>query len=162
MGSFVHFVSAALLATVCSSCGIADGASNSTVGRTSSDVPVTLSAAVAAAQANADRFSSGDFAGVWERMSQQVHDGISKDDFVTFYETCKKAGPTIRVAGVSLDAAQGTAVVHMDVGTTEQARIMLFENGTWVMKPTPGFAAHLGQPVAQIVAEETSAGLCPH
>jgi hypothetical protein len=37
---------------------------------------------------------------------------------------------------------------------------MLFENGNWVMKPTPGFAAHLGEPVEQIVAEEKSAGLC--
>jgi hypothetical protein len=95
-------------------------------------------------------------------MSHEVRDRITQDDFVTFYETCKKAGPMIRVAGVSLDAAAGTAVVRMDVGTTEQPRIMLFEDGNWVMKPTPGFAAHLGQPVAQIVAEETSAGLCPH
>ncbi|HEX7827389.1 MAG TPA: hypothetical protein VF477_20980 [Mycobacterium sp.] len=162
MRSFVSALAALLLAIVCSSCGIADGASNSTVGRSSSDVPETLSAAVAAAQANADRFSSGDFAGVWERMSRQVRDGITKDDFVTFYETCKKTGPTIRVAGVSLDAEAGTAVVRMDVGTTEQPRIMAFEDGIWVMKPTPGFAAHLGQPVAQIIAEETSAGLCPN
>jgi outer membrane murein-binding lipoprotein Lpp len=162
MRSFVSALSALLLAIVCSSCGIADGASSSTVGRASSDVPETLSAAVAAAQANADRFSAGDFAGVWERMSRQVRDGITKDDFVTFYETCKKTGPTIRVAGVSLDAVDGTAVVRMDVGTTEQPRIMLFEDGRWVMKPTPGFAAHLGQPVARIIAEETSAGLCPN
>ncbi|MCW2560661.1 MAG: hypothetical protein JWP55_4625 [Mycobacterium sp.] len=162
MRSFVSALSALLLATVCSSCGIADGASNSTVVRASSDVPETLSAAVAAAQANADRFSAGDFAGVWHRMSHEVRDKISQDDFVTFYETCKKAGPTIRVDGVSLDAAAGTAVVRMDVGDTEQPRIMLFEDGTWVMKPTPGFAAHLGQPVAQIVAEEKSAGLCPN
>ena len=162
MRSFASALAALLLAIVCSSCGIADGASNSTVGRSSSDVPETLSAAVAAAQANADRFSSGDFAGVWERMSRQVRDGITKDDFVTFYETCKKTGPTIRVAGVSLDAEAGTAVVRMDVGTTEQPRIMAFEGGIWVMKPTPGFAAHLGQPVAQIIAEETSAGLCPN
>lgn len=162
MGSFVHVVSAVLLATVCSGCGVADGASTSTIGRASSDVPETLSAAVAAAQANADRFAAHDFAGVWERMSREVRDGISKDDFVTFYETCKKAGPTIRVAGVSLDATAGSAVVRMDVGATEQPRIMLFEDGAWVMKPAPGFAAHLGQPVAQIIAEERAAGLCPH
>ncbi|KAA0086533.1 hypothetical protein CIW52_00935 [Mycolicibacterium sp. P9-64] len=149
-----------MLAAACTSCGIADGASNAAIGRTISDVPETLSAAVASAQANADRFSSGDFAGVWDRMSKQVRDGISQDDFVTFYQTCKKTGPTIRVAGVSLDAADGSAVVRMQVGDTDQSRIMLFEDGNWVMKPTPGFAAHLGQPVAQIVAEETSAGLC--
>ena len=71
---------AVLLAAACTSCGIADGASNS-IGQASSDVPETLSAAVAAAQANADRFSSGDFAGVWERMSREVRDGITREDF---------------------------------------------------------------------------------
>jgi hypothetical protein len=158
MRSFVPAVSAVLLAAACTSCGIADGASDS-IGQASSDVPETLSAAVAAAQANADRFSSGDFAGVWERMSREVRDGITQEDFVTFYETCKKAGPKIRVAGVRLDAGD-SAIVRMQVGGIDQSRIMLFENGNWVMKPTPGFAAHLGEPVEQIVAEERSAGLC--
>jgi hypothetical protein len=172
MRSFVAVFSAVLLATACSCCGIADGASDSTIGHARSvaasttasgpDVPETLSAATAAAQANVDHFSSGDFAGVWERMSQEVRDGITQEDFVTFYETCKMAGPKIRVAGVRLDAAHGEAVVRMEVGGTERPRIMLFENGNWVMKPTQGFAAHLGEPVEQIVAEEKSAGLCSH
>jgi hypothetical protein len=78
---------------------------------------------------------------------------------VTFYGTCKKTGQKIRVAGVRMDAGDA-AIVRMEVGGTDQSRIMLFENGNWVMKPTPGFAAHLGQPVEQIVAEEKSAGLC--
>jgi hypothetical protein len=170
MRSFVAVLSSVLLATACSSCGIADGASNLIVGQASSvaasttasgrDVTETLSAATAAAQANVDRFSSGDFAGVWERMSREVRDGITQEDFVTFYETCKKAGPKIRVAGVRLDAADGEAIVRMEVGGTEQSRIMLFENGNWVMKPTQGFAGHLGEPIEQIVAEEKSAGLC--
>jgi hypothetical protein len=170
MRSFVAVLSAVLLATACSSGGIADGAANSTIGQASPvaasttasgpDVPETLSAATAAAQANVDRFSSGDFAGVWERMSREVRDGITQEDFVTFYKTCKKAGPKIRVAGVRLDAADGEAIVRMEVGGTERPRIMLFENGNWVMKPTQGFAAHLGEPVEQIVAEEKSAGLC--
>ena len=160
MRSFVPVLSAVLLAAACSACGIADGASDSTVGQASSDVPETLSAAVAAAQANGDRFSSGDFAGVWERMSGEVRDGITREDFVTFYETCKKTGPKIRVAGVRLDAADGEAIVRMEVGGTAQSRVMLFENGHWVMQPTQGFAAHLGEPVEQIVAEEKSAGLC--
>jgi hypothetical protein len=170
MRSFIAVLSAVLLATACSSCGIADGASKSTIGQARSvaasttasggDVPETLSAATAAAQANVDHFSSGDFAGVWERMSREVRDGITQEDFVTFYETCKKAGPKIRVAGVRLDAADGEAIVRMEVGGTERPRIMLFENGNWVMKPTEGFAAHLGEPVEQIVAEEKSAGLC--
>jgi hypothetical protein len=105
------------------------------IGQACSDVPETLSAAVAAAQANADRFSSGDFAGVWERMSREVRDGITREDFVTFYETCKKTGQKIRVAGVRLDAGDA-ALVRMEVGGTDQSRVMLFENGNRVMKPT--------------------------
>jgi hypothetical protein len=56
-------------------------------------VPETLSAAMAAAQANVDHVSSGDFAGVCERMSREVRDGITQEDFVTVYQTCKNAGP---------------------------------------------------------------------
>jgi hypothetical protein len=123
-------------------------------------VPETLSAATAAAQANVDHFSSGDFAGVWERMSREVRDGITQEDFVTFYQTCKKAGPKIRVAGMRLDAADGEALVRTEVEGTEGSRTMLFENGNWVMKPTDGFAAHFGEPIEQIVAEEKTAGLC--
>src|SRR6185295_17621740 len=143
MRSFIAVLSAVLLATpACSSCGIADGSSKSTSGQPRSvavsttasggDVPETLSAATAAAQANADHFSSGDFAGVWERMSREVRDGITQEDFVTFYETCKQAGPKIRVVGVRLDVADGEAIVRMEVGGTERPRIMLFENGNWV------------------------------
>jgi len=170
MRLFIAALSAVLLAAACASCGIADVAPKATHGQvrpvmagtaaSEGDVPETLSAATAAAQANVDHFSSGDFAGVWERMSREVRDGITQQDFVTFYETCKKVGSKIRVAGVSLDLANGEAVVSMKVDGADKPRIMLFENGTWVMKPTPGFAAHLGKPVQQIVAEEQSAGLC--
>ncbi|MGO4442747.1 hypothetical protein AB4Z42_05270 [Mycobacterium sp. 2YAF39] len=170
MRSFAAALSAVLFATACASCGIADGASKSSTGpagpvaaRTAAsggDVPETLSAATAAAQANVDHFSSGDFAGVWERMSREVRDGITQDDFVTFYATCKKPGTKIRVAGVSLDPAVGEAIVSMKLDGTERPRIMLFEDGDWVMKPTPAFAAHLGEPVGKIIAEEQSAGLC--
>ena len=37
---------------------------------------------------------------------------------------------------------------------------MLFEDGSWVMKPTQEFAAHLGEPVQKIIAEEKAVGLC--
>jgi hypothetical protein len=93
-------------------------------------------------------------------MSREVRDGITQEDFVTFYETCKKAGPKFRVSGVSLDAVGGEATVRLETGGVGVPRIMLFENGTWVMQPTQGFAAHLGEPVAQIVAEEKAVGLC--
>ena len=39
---------------------------------------------------------------------------------------------------------------------------MVYEGGVWNMQATNGFAAHLGEPVAQIIAKEQAAGLCPH
>jgi hypothetical protein len=93
-------------------------------------------------------------------MSREVCDGITEEDFVTFYQTCKTAGPKIGIAKVRMDAADGEAIVRTQVESTAQSRIILFENGNWVMKPTHGFAAHLGEPVEQIIAEEKTAGLC--
>jgi hypothetical protein len=170
MKSFVAVLAAVLLAATCSACGSADGATIANGGQAGAvaattiapapDVPETLAAATAAAQANVDLFSAGDFAGVWSRMSQQVRDGITQQDFVTFYETCKTTGPRIRVVGMRLDAASGQATVRAKVGSVERSRTMLFENGQWVMKPTQEFAAHLGEPVQKIIAEETAVGLC--
>src|SRR5262249_530960 len=111
-------------------------------------------------QATIDDFSSGDFAGVWDRMSREVRDGITRKDFVAFYKTCKQAGPKVRVTGLQLKASADEAIVGMEVGGVEQTRIMGFGNSNWVMKPTSGFAARLGEPLAQIIAEEKSAGLC--
>jgi hypothetical protein len=70
-----------------------------------------------------DRFSSGDFVDVWERMTREVRDGITQDDFVTFYETCKKTGIRFRVTGVSMDAADGEAVVRVEAGGAAQPSI---------------------------------------
>ena len=83
----------------------------------------------------------------------------------------KLRGPGILAVALSAIALSGcnnhaaapvtrAAIVRTEVGGTAGYRIMLFENGNWVMKPTDGFAAHLGEPVEQIVAEEKAAGLC--
>ena len=166
MRSVVGFLALVLVAIACSACGPAHGASGSAVvrpattpGTTQTDVPETLAAATAAAQANIDRFTSGDFAGVWEHMEQDVRDQITKDDFVTFYETCKKPGPPLSVTGVRLDP-NDQAIVLMTVHGVQRSREMVYEGGRWNMQATDDFAEHLGEPVQQIIAEETAAGLC--
>src|ERR1700754_1759431 len=104
MRSVVGFLALVLVTIGCSACGPAHGASGSAVLRpptspvaAQTDVPETLAAATAAAQANIDRFTAGDFAGVWEHMEQDVRNQITKDDFGTFYQTCKKPGPRLSV-----------------------------------------------------------------
>ncbi|BBZ30376.1 hypothetical protein MMAD_46710 [Mycolicibacterium madagascariense] len=161
-------VLAALVGLVfCSACGTSHGESGSSVLRAPTaaptalegDVQVTLGAATAAAQANVDRFTAGDFAGVWEHMTADVRRQIGEADFVAFYRTCKKPGPAIDVTGVSLDS-DTRATVSMQSHGVERFRFMEYQDGAWLMKPTDDFASHLGQPVAQIVAEERAAGLC--
>lgn len=159
---------AALVAlVVCTACGTSHGASGSSVLRVptaaptalAGDVPVTLGAATAAAQANIDRFTASDFAGVWEHMTKSLRDRIGQADFVTFYEACKKPGTPISVAGVRLDS-DSTAIVRMLSHGVERSRVMVYEDGMWNMQPTDDFAAHLGEPVEQIISEEKGAGLC--
>ena len=167
MKSVVTFLATLIVLITCAACGPAHGASGSSVVRPAvadsssreTDVPETLAAATAAAQANIDRFTSGDFAGVWEHMENDVRDGITQQDFVTFYETCKKPGAPIAVRGVRLDAGD-EAIVLMKIQGIEKSRTMVYEDGTWNMQATDDFASRLGEPLPQLIAEETAAGLC--
>jgi hypothetical protein len=126
----------------------------------SGDVPVTLEAATAAAQADIDRFSSGDFSAVWEHMTKDVRAAMTKNDFVTYYRTCKSVGPKLLVTGTAL--ADDRATVQIAGTHTAGYRVMVYEDGEWNMAPTDAFAEHLGQPVQQLIAEETKTGLCGH
>ena len=126
------------------------------------DVPETLAAATAAAQSDIDRFSAGDFAGVWEHMTQDVRDGIDQDDFVTLYRTCKTIGPNFSVSGVRLNAGTNEAIISLTNRDVTHFRVMRYEYGGWDMAPTHDFATRLGKPVQQIIAEEKAAGLCRH
>ena len=165
MKSVATFVAAVIVLISCAACGPAHGASGSSVVRPATissgqatDVPETLAAATAAAQANIDRFTAGDFAGVWEHMESDVRTGITQQDFVTFYRTCKKPGSPISVRGLRLEA--GEAIVVMKIQGVEKSRTMVYEDGTWNMQATDDFASRLGEPLPQLIAEETAAGLC--
>jgi hypothetical protein len=125
------------------------------------DVPDTLGAATAAAQADIDRFTAGDFAFVWQHMTEEVRTAIPQADFVTYYRTCKTIGPKLSVAGIALDDDRATVQVT-GAHTTTGYRVMVYEAGEWNMAPTDAFKQHLGQPVQQLIDEETSNGLCAH
>ena len=163
MRSLVALFATGLLMIACCACST----SSAVVGRATTTAHAThvmhddftLGAATVAAQENIDRFTAGDFAGVWELMAHNVRDGISRDDFVEFYETCKKRGASISVTGVRLEG-DDQAIVHMLVDGVERFRIMVYEDGQWLMKPTDDFADRLGQPLTQIVAEERAIGRC--
>jgi hypothetical protein len=124
--------------------------------------PKTLEAATAAAQEDANRFSSGDFAGDWEMGSKQVHDGISKTDYVTLQETCKDTGLPIAVTGVRMEGTD-TAIVRQEInifGGIKHSQTMVYEDGLWLWAPSDEFAKELGKPIHQIIADEKADGNC--
>jgi hypothetical protein len=167
MRSVVGLLAAASVAIACAACGPAHGASGTSVVRSVAvgpvtsqpDVPETLAAATAAAQANLDLFTAGDFAGVWEQMEQKVRNGITQSDFVTFYQACKTPGPKVAVTGMTLQS-NDAAVVLVKVHGVERSRIMVYEDGRWNMQATAAFAERLGEPVQQIIAQEKADGVC--
>lgn len=165
MKSVLASCAAAAVAAMCTACGVY-GTAGSTApslaaypAETAGGASVTLGAATVAAQSIVDSFTAGDFGTVWERMTEDVRAGISQDDFVTFYETCKKPGPRLNVSGLQMED-DGQAVVRMIGQGVQGVRFMVYEQGVWNMRATKDFAAHLGQPLRQIIAEEKAAGLC--
>lgn len=124
--------------------------------------PKTLEEATAAAQEDANRFSSGDFAGDWEMGSKRVHDGISKADYVTLQETCKQTGLPITVTGVRMESTH-QAIVREEInilGGIKHSMTMVYENGQWLWAPSNELAEELGKPVDQIIADEKASGRC--
>jgi hypothetical protein len=157
---------AAVAAAACAACGTSYGTSHSAAPelaaypvQTEGGASVTLGAATVAAQSVVDHFADGEFADVWEHMATDVRQGVSREDFVTFYETCKKPGARLSASGLRMEP-DGEAIVRVASNGVEGARYMVYEDGSWNMRATKDFASHFGQPVEQIIREEKAAGLC--
>lgn len=166
MRSVLASTAAVAVALVATACGTSYGTSASPVPQlaaypeeTPGGAPVTLGAATVAAQTIVDHFADGDYAEVWERMAQDVRHGITRSDFVEFYQTCKKSGPRLSVSGLRMEP-DGQAIVRVANHGAGGSRFMVYEGGVWNMRATDDFAAHLGQPVQQIISEEKAAGIC--
>lgn len=88
-----------------------------------------------AGQEQADRFSSGDFAGAWDMWVDRAKDVMSKDDYVTFAEACSNAGVPLEVASVRLED-DTHAVVRIGLGTITNSYEMEFEDDEWSWVPS--------------------------
>jgi hypothetical protein len=158
-------VFAVLLAFSLSGCGSTDVHANSpgtSAARHPSDnatpdaeaQPKTLEAAVASEQENADRFSSGDYAGQWALYSRALRDAINQDDYETFAERCVKEtqrpeGLTFTVEGVRMDGDTKAIVRIGLLDIAKQSRTMVYEDGAWLQEPTDELAANFGKPVSE-------------
>ncbi|SCX32804.1 hypothetical protein [Mycolicibacterium fluoranthenivorans] len=166
MKSLLASCAAVAVALASAACGTSYGTSRSEApqlaaypAETPGGAAVTLGAATVSAQGIVDSFAAGDFAEVWEHMAQDVRQGITREDFVEFYKTCKKPGPRLSVEGLRMEP-DGQAIVRVMNHGAGGSRFMVYEDGTWNMRATADFAAHLGQPLQRIISEEKAAGLC--
>nr|ABP44454.1 hypothetical protein Mflv_1976 [Mycolicibacterium gilvum PYR-GCK] len=123
--------------------------------------PRTLDAATAAAQEFVDRRAAGDYAGVWLMYSRQVRDRISQSDYAKLSQTCGSSLEKVPVTatGVRLDGETRALVRVKPMGFSVQLPVV-YENGEWFMAPSDDFAADLGKPVDQIIAERRADGRC--
>ncbi len=115
--------------------------------------PKTLGAATAAEQENADRYSSGDYAGQWLLYSRQLREAISQSDYVAYAKRCMKEaarpeGLTLTVEGVRMEG-DDTAIVRVSLLGVKLTRTMVYEDGQWLQKPTDELTKNFGKPLAE-------------
>lgn len=127
----------------------------------SSGDPRTLDAAVASAQENADRFSSGDYAGSWELLAPSFQKLISQDDYVKVAIACSGgadgSGMPIQVTGVRM-SGEDKAIVRLELLGVKESRTMLYVNGRWLQDVSPGFKS--GMTAAERIAARKADGSC--
>lgn len=123
--------------------------------------PKTLEAATAVSQEWADRRAAGDYAGVWLLFAKQVRDRMSQQDYVTLSETCTSSlvqMPT-KAVPVRLDGPD-KAITRLEVMGFKIPANLEYQDGQWLLLPTPEFAEDLGKPVQQIIDERKASGDC--
>ncbi len=139
----------------------APSASSTASSASSSGDPRTLDAAVASAQENADRFSSGDYAGSWELLTPSFQKLISQDDYVKVATACSGgadgSGMPIQVTGVRM-SGEDKAIVRLELLGVKESRTMLYVNGRWLQDVSPGFKS--GMTAAERIAARKADGSC--
>lgn len=112
-----------------------------------------------AAQEQADRYSAGDYAGVYDMWAADARAVISEDEYLKLAATCSGAGADIKVADVRVDG-DDKATVRLGVGDFEQAYQMRLEDGAWKWVPTDDSLAlyELGADAA--IEKQRAEGTC--
>lgn len=88
-----------------------------------------------AAQEQADRFASGDFAGAWDMWTDDAKAVMSQADYVTFGEACANGGVPLDVVDARVDAP-GEGTVRVGLGGISGAYQMRYEDGAWSWVPS--------------------------
>lgn len=141
----------ALLVTL-TACGGDDPSDDTKANSTEADVET-------AAREQADRFSSGDYAGAWDMWADSAKDVMSEADYVTYAETCATSGAPLDVDSVRLDGDKN-ATVRLALGEFTYSYKMVLEDGDWSWIPNDDALTMYEKGAAGAIAAAKEAGSC--
>jgi hypothetical protein len=121
--------------------------------------PKTLDGAKIAAQTVFDRFSGGDFAGVWEMHSAKAKQAITKADYVRLNETCSRKGVAIQLTSARLDGPDKAIVIARKL-VAAQSYTMVYETGAWKLEPAKAGLALYALGATRAIAAQKRARTC--
>lgn len=136
----------AALALLVAACGGTDEASDEGAARD-------------AAQEQADRYSSGDFAGAWDMWVDGAKDVMSQDDYVTYADACAGTGVPLEVGDVRIDS-DGEATVRLGLGDFQNSYRMKYEDGAWSWVPNDDSLALYALGAEGAIAKAKAEGSC--
>jgi hypothetical protein len=121
--------------------------------------PKTLEGAKIAAQTVFDRFSGGDFAGVWEMHSAKAKQTITKADYVKLNETCSRKGVAIQLTSARLDGPDRAIVIARKL-VAAQSYTMVYEADGWKLEPAKEGMALYAMGATRAIAAQKKAKTC--
>jgi hypothetical protein len=127
-------VAAVTVTTGCSDDEPATPAGNAAAAAAGGPEAKTLDGAKAAAQTVFDRFSGGDFAGVWEMHTAKTKQTITKADYVKLNETCSRKGVAIQLTSARLEGTDKAVVIARKL-LAAQSYTMVYEETGWKLEP---------------------------
>ena len=121
--------------------------------------PKTVEGAKIAAQTVFDRFSGGDFAGVWDMHTGAAQQAITKADYVRLNETCSRKGIAIQLTSARLEGTDKAIVIARKLVAT-QSYTMAYENNAWKLAPAKEGMALYAMGATKAIAAQKKAGTC--
>jgi hypothetical protein len=121
--------------------------------------PKTVEGAKVAAQTVFDRFSGGDFAGVWELHTAKAKQTITKADYVKLNETCSRKGVAIQLTSARMEGTDKAVVIARKL-LAAQSYTMVYEGTAWKLEPAKEGMALYAMGATRAIAAQKKAKTC--
>lgn len=112
-----------------------------------------------AAQEQADRYTSGDFAGAWDMWTDDAKGVMSEADYVTFAKECAGTGMPLDVAEARIED-DGTGTVRLALGDFASSYSMEYEGDAWSWVPNDDSLAMYERGAQGAIDAATEGGSC--